>query len=300
MIQGRTPVKRRDWLLHSGLFILGTSSPAFASPKGAAELDAGFYLKNIFNDKTLSTPKFQDQLPSRPVNASFAKKLEAKCLQNIATASGLSLSSLNKRYAENIAKLGSSFGAPAAFIPGDLGESRALNFAIFCWWRLAIETIPNDDVRRQFAVSLGDDLLRELQPELFNGAIRLEPVGISSLIRDTTSLLNTLRDIGFITSFELKIPEDAQEDWDNSYPVELQVSLVNSVSVEASLRLANEDRRFRPDIAQLLFSSLFRRRLLEVGFDEYFIDEAYKEDPRDWRPSTLIQQWELQPPATSS
>ena len=300
-----------------------TPFPAQARAAGAAELDAKFYLKSLFTgNKVVVDRPPPPPAPSRGIDGALARRIQQHVFDALLEArsrgqegTGGTRAELEAKYASLVAAneplLRDRWGAlpgPVAEEADTLGSSRALNLAAYCWWKLALENLPTPADRAAFARLLGDNICADVLPAARAGsatgngsaaaaaAAKVPGAGdLSAVIEDAETLLTALRTAGLLKGYTMEVAEDGQEDWDSGYTVDMKLSLFESATLPASLQLAAENERLRPDLAGLAMGALFRRRGVATRFDEYFLDETYREDPNDIRPTLLLQQWSLDP-----
>lgn len=306
----------------SFLPLVFAGSPPAHAVKGAAQLDAEFYLKRILDGNKPSQP-VAPPTPARHVDANIVRLFETGYFETLSRTSGKPEPFLRERLVQVLDYHGPEFQERAPFEVNDLTNSRAVNFRVYAWWKLVSEVLKTN--RSEFAFSFGKHILevvsaqekdaefRELLFAASTTTSRSQPVvTVERVTRSVGTFLERFQEAGLLESFSLTIDEDAQEDdWDNGNPLSAQVSLVRPVALSASLQLSAEARpidapgtpqlmspidRFRPDLATLGLIAIFQQLGVEADFDEYFFDETYREDPNDTQPTALLQQWSLAPP----
>lgn len=304
---------------------LGAVSPALAL-KGAAELDAEFYFKRLVDGNKPKDPKPFVPDPATVVDAAFMDRLSALFIEILSKTSGKPQSTLQNRLTVLLSQYEPSFQAKGAFPMEDVSNSRTVNFRVYCWWKLVTESFAADyTARKQFSDALGNAILADAcaQDKALGDALgsyipAQKAASAEKVLGTVDRLLKYLQNAGFLQKFAVEADlADVQEDWDNGYSVDVKVSLSRTVAMGASLQLASEARpmleqqsptsggfttidRFRPEIAGLVAGAVFRRFGVSFTTDEFFLDETYREDPNDIRPSLLLQQWSLEPPVPPS
>jgi len=303
-------------------FNFGAASPALAL-KGAAELDAEFYFKRLVDGNKPKDPKPFVPGPATLVDAAFVDRLSTVFIETLSNTSGKPRSTLQNRLTALLYQYEPAFQAKGAFAVEDLSNSRTVNFRVYCWWKLVTESFAADyNARKKFSDALGDAVLADAcaQEKTLAGALasttpEQKVASAARVLGTVDGLLKYLQGAGFLQKYAIEADlVDVQEDWDNRYSVDVKLSLSRTVAMGASLQLASEARpmleqqsptsggfttidRFRPEIAGLVVAAVFRRFGVAYTTDEFFLDETYREDPNDIRPSLLLQQWSLEPPA---
>jgi hypothetical protein len=301
--------------------LLGEAPKALAL-KGAAELDAEFYFRRLVDGNKPKDPKPCVPDPATRVDAAFVGRLETAFFDTLSKTSGKPQSSQRGRLSALLSQYEPAFQAKGPFPSEDLSNSRAVNFRVYCWWKLATETFGGDfGARKRFAEALGGAVLDDACVDNLALAARLAtssgargPATAEHVLGALSSVLDFLQRVGFVQQFAVEADvADVQEDWVGGYPADVKLSLSRTVALGASLQLASEARpmaepqsptsggfttidRFRPDLAGLAAGAVFRRFGVAYSMGEFFLDETYREDPNDVRPTLLLQQWSLEPP----
>mmetsp|Transcript_37544 Transcript_37544/g.74308 ORF Transcript_37544/g.74308 Transcript_37544/m.74308 type:complete len:343 (+) Transcript_37544:73-1101(+) len=288
------------------VFIAASPVHAF---KGAAQLDAEFYVKRLLDGNKPQDAKVP-QSPVTRVDPDFIRQLEAAYYETLSRASGKPQAFLRERFAKMMEIYEPVFQRQGPFMADDLTNSRAVNLRVYTWWKLVGEVLKTD--RREFAAAFGERILEEVcvGDEAFSRQLAVRPMTVERALGGVARLLDRLQGFGLLKSFSVKVDEDAQDDWAHGDSVDVQLSLSNPVALVASVQLSQEARpidapgtqvmepidRFRPDLATLGLLAVFKRCGVYADFDEYFFDETYREDPNDTQPTVLLQQWSLAPP----
>jgi hypothetical protein len=157
----------------------GRRQPASAA-LSAAQLDAQYYFKNLVG---ADGGRIGEATPARDMDAALLRRLEDAVFRELAAALAASSATLRDRAAAIGTKYEPSFQKRAPFPPytptlqqsggtaSPLDNSRTFNFAVYLWWKLAINSFGDNAVdagvsakeqRRSFAFAVGDALLLEV------------------------------------------------------------------------------------------------------------------------------------------
>ena len=291
-----------------------------AARRGAAELDAEFYLRGLLGQPP-SPPVKTESMAPRQLSGTVACALLNATTSALAIALDCGTSevlerSQRRRPALSIeyerAVLSGAFGATydvaastATKLPLDGGSSACQSTFSLYDFELSLYTLftllsearlPAAQLKTWYTF-LGDRLLAaayELAPPQLPAATSLK-----QLDAGLDSLLSQLRRGGYIKGFSVN--SDADETlWALKNELSITrytLTLSDPASLRASTQLnAATGGRVTAGLAVPLLSAYLRAQGVAIlQASEYFLDDEYKPNPMEYRPSSLVVEFELAP-----
>jgi len=289
--------------------------------KGAAEYDFEYYMRDLFKGNT----KEGNVLPSQPPTPPPSRKM-SPFIRNILDENGSErcitvrqLSKLTSVDTNTISSKILSFREKAlkAFQVKEPWDEESVQdeyfFDLSCYslFRVAADIIPSDYGLRDTWVR---DVGREIYSQMTNeGYISVQSDNnggkknkLTSTIPILTELLNTFQSTKFVKGYRLGEKNDDlrsginifdqydDEDIDSGSNVNFLLSVFRPATLGASLQVTGEGSRFSPDFVGSTVAAMFEKELgLRVEYESYFVDEEYRENPKDFFPEEQLLQFTL-------
>eukprot|EP00629_Pelagomonadales_sp_RCC1024_P001317 CAMPEP_0119265774 /NCGR_PEP_ID=MMETSP1329-20130426/4477_1 /TAXON_ID=114041 /ORGANISM="Genus nov. species nov., Strain RCC1024" /LENGTH=306 /DNA_ID=CAMNT_0007265623 /DNA_START=135 /DNA_END=1051 /DNA_ORIENTATION=- len=270
---------------------------AFAA-RGAAELDAEYYARRAFDAVRGTTPDvIEARKPrvapvaaaARPVDTKLLASVQREGAAALAKASGGGAKEVGDAIAAREQDARKAFAARAARdLSSDDGSSDAAGIAVLALYTEASARLTTTKARAAFSRAFGDALL----------AATPAPKDFRAVVRGAEDLLGEWKKAGWTTALKISFEgsadvAEASEDWASGYEVKMSVALGGAASCLADACLEERGVAWHPDPCALALASYFRgagalTAPTPHGFDEFLLDDVYRDDPRAFLPSTLL------------
>lgn len=303
-------LSRRACLTCLAASLVGFRAPSARAVRGAAELDAEYYLRSSLG---LSAPSVASRTPKPPrtLDASTANVLLTAVTAQVAATVGESPESITAtavaqgpRLAIELDRALSSglfsdggYSMTNSLASTPLTNEFAFDLRLFALYSL----IANGKIRREadrvtFINDLGDRLLSSMPSVIVPSTLNTS--SIQSAAAGCRRLLEHLREVGYITAFQFD-SEDADDAlWAERSDLSttlLRATLEEPAALRSALLLSQRAGGVSSDLAAPMLASYLRRACdADVLVSQYFVDE-YRDNPRDYRPSQLIIEMTLIP-----
>ena len=295
------PTRRRA--LVGGIASAAVPAIAPARVRGAAELDAEYYARRAFEKVTNTSPDVFDArraraapvaAAARPVDASLLSAVRREGAAALAAASGASARTITDSIAAREPAARKAFATRAAreLAAGD-ATSDSAGVAVLALYEEAAERLLDKKSRTAFATSFGGALLANRGPAPAPGA------SFKSLIKGAEDTLAAWKAAGWTKDAKITFEgsadlAEAADDFASGYEVKTSVALGGAASCLADACLEERGIAWHPDPCCLALASYFTQSRCALTaptphkFDEFLLDDVYRDDPRAFLPSTLL------------
>lgn len=305
-------VARRTCLACLAASLTNIGPPPARAVRGAAELDAEYYLRSTLG---LAAPKVTSRPPKSPrqLNSDAVDALLAAVTMQVAAITGQTAESVTAAAAAQGPRLVieldralssglysdggysslEASGAPTAPLTNEFSFDLRL-FALFTL--VADGSLRRDGKRAAFFDELGDRLLAAMPPALVPSAST--STGIVHAAAGCRRLLEHLRAVGYLAGFDFDAEDADDALW--AQRSDLSTTLVRATldepaALRSALLLSQRAGGMSSDLATPLLAAYLRRACgAVVTTNQYFVDE-YRDNPLDYRPSQLIVEMTLTP-----
>jgi hypothetical protein len=271
--------------------------------RGAAELDAEYYARRAFEKVTNTSPDVFDArraraapvaAAARPVDAALLAAVRKKGVSALAAASGSSARTITDAIAAREPAARKAFATRAArdLDAGD-ATSDSAGVAVLALYEEAAERLLDKKSRTAFAAAFGAALLANRGPAL------APSTSFGSLIKGAEDTLAAWKAAGWTKDVKITFEgsadlAEAADDFASGYEVKTSVSLGGAASCLADACLEERGIAWHPDPSLLALASYFIQSKAALTaptphkFDEFLLDDVYRDDPRAFLPSTLL------------
>jgi hypothetical protein len=296
---------------------------------GAAEYDAGYYLRDIvFGNKPEGNLPASDAPalpPPRTLQGPLLSLLLDDQLQSciaveeLAAISRAPVKEISSRVQEFRSKCEPAFSSRYQWKERRVSDEYFFDCTTYSLWKVAAFYIPQDYVKRDFFVrNVGRRILNEMIEKeiLSNESIKTLEKGKRSSLTETipciNEVLNIFQSANFCSSFRLGDKNDdvrsgAQifDELDNQEildggQVNVLVSVLNPSTLGGSLQITGEGSRFSPDFVGPLLAAVWEKIVnggenirIEVEWESYFVDPVYRPNPKDFFPDEQLYQFTI-------
>ena len=301
IVKAAQPTRRRALL--GGLASATVPTAAHARVRGAAELDAEYYARRAFEKVTNTSPDVFDArraraapvaAAARPVDAALLAAVRREGAAALAAASGASARAITDAIAAREPAARKAFAARAAreLAAGD-ATSDSAGVAVLALYEEAAERLLDKKSRTAFSTAFGAALLANRGPAPAPGA------SFKSLIKGAEDTLAAWKAAGWTKDAKITFEgsadlTEAADDFASGYEVKTSVSLGGAASCLADACLEERGIAWHPDPCCLTLASYFTQSKVALTaptphkFDEFLLDDVYRDDPRAFLPSTLL------------
>ena len=301
LVHAAQPTRRRALL--GGLASATVPAAAHARVRGAAELDAEYYARRAFEKVTNTSPDVFDARRARaapvaaaprPVDSALLAAIRREGAAALAAASGASARAITDAIAAREPAACKAFAARAAreLDAGD-ATSDAAGVAVLALYEEAAERLQDKKSRTAFATAFGAALLASRGPAPAPGA------SFKSLIKATEDTLAAWKAAGWTKDAKITFESgadlaEAADDFASGYEVKTSVALGGAASCLADACLEERGIAWHPDPCFLALASWLAQSKVALTaptphkFDEFLLDDVYRDDPRAFLPSTLL------------
>ena len=301
IVNAAQPTRRRA--LVGGLASAAVPTIAQARVRGAAELDAEYYARRAFEKVTNTSPDVFDArraraapvaAAARPVDAALLAAVRREGATALAAASGASARTITDAIAAREPAARKAFAARAArdLDAGD-ATSDSAGVAVLALYEEAAERLLDKKSRTAFATAFGAALLASRGPAPAPGA------SFKSLIKATEDTLAAWKAAGWTKDAKITFESgadlaEAADDFASGYEVKTSVALGGAASCLADACLEERGIAWHPDPCCLALASWLAQSNVALAtptphcYDEFLLDDVYRDDPRAFLPSTLL------------
>ena len=295
------PTRRRA--LVGGLATAAVPAVAHARVRGAAELDAEYYARRAFEKVSGTSPDVFEarrarELPvaaaAQPIDAALLAAVRREGAAALAAASGASARALADAIAAREPAARKTLAARAAReLDGGAATSDGAGVAVLALYSEAAERLADKKSHAAFATAFGAALLASRGPAPASGA------SFKALVKGADDLLAAWKAAGWTTETKITFESgadlaEAADDFASGYEVKASVALSGAASCLADACLEERGIAWHPDPCCLALASYFIQSRVALtaptphGFDEFLLDDVYRDDPRAFLPSTLL------------
>jgi hypothetical protein len=313
---GRTSFLRRIGI--AGIATISSANSvaaAGARVKGAAELDAEYYLKWLKDEVTGGAPDPTSMArpspkASRRLDGALASSLLDTTLTQISESGAVDIRVVQKELEDIRAQVGPAFQRKAAFDQLDLTDSYSFDFSAYCLYKAAARLIPDLRKRAYFVQLVGKQTLdilcssrllqqqregkRQLAPGLCPSSASSTSSGAPLLLSKdidagVRQLLDEFQQTRMISGYKV----DAVDYDDDEYGISnLVVEIADPATIGGFAQCNSEGLRFHPDFIGTAIASYLRTcGLKNVAYDEFLIDDVYRPNPNDFVASGVLIQF---------
>lgn len=326
--------------------MLALSSVKFCMPpraavaaRGAAELDAEFYLRGLLGQPTAPPVKAVPLPTPRRLSGPVVCPLLSALAEALGEALGCSADEVRSRAAKRAPALAIEYEralVSGAFGPydtsqrglqldaGGVCETSGANerdglgqfdfeLTVYCYFTLLGEVrLPPAKLAAWYTL-LGDRLLAAARGLPLSSPLPATPAGVGAqpptlrqLEAGLRSLLELLQRSGYLKGFTLDGTDADEALWAKANDLSLTrytLTLSDPASLHAALQLnAATGGRVAPGLAVPLLLAYLRAAGVSLAQTpiQYFIDDEYKPNPLEYRPSSLVVEFELSPVALNA
>mmetsp|Transcript_7023 Transcript_7023/g.20758 ORF Transcript_7023/g.20758 Transcript_7023/m.20758 type:complete len:300 (-) Transcript_7023:90-989(-) len=155
------------------------------------------------------------------------------------------------------------------------------DFECFYTWTYFRRALPTDDLRRRFNAELGSRVARALVP-----AAGSRCASVEEAFKLAHLLLDRMAAGGAVGKDTWDQTDLVVEELSDSF----SILLARSAWLDASLKLQSGTERFFPDFVGSAVGHIFEECGTQTTHIEYYLDDAYRPEPDEYRPTqTLIQ-----------
>ena len=301
IVKAAQPTRRRA--LVSGIASAAVPAIAQARVRGAAELDAEYYARRAFEKVTNTSPDVFDArraraapvaAAARPVDAALLTAVRREGAAALATASGAGARTITDAIAAREPVARKNFAARAAreLAAGD-ATSDSAGVAVLALYEEAAERLLDKKSRTAFATAFGTALIANRGPAPAPGT------SFKSLIKGAEGTLAAWKAAGWTKDVKITFEgsadlAEAADDFASGYEVKTSVALGGAASCLADACLEERGIAWHPDPCCLALASYLTQSKVSLTaptphkFDEFLLDDVYRDDPRAFLPSTLL------------
>ena len=298
----------------AGRAAAAASSLALTRPgnaaRGAAELDAEYYAKSALNKLRGTSPDVFAARQARvapvaaaprAVSPAFADAISSAATKAIAAAANNANVAAVRASAAARAPAERKALAARAARDLDLGATTdALGADMLALFAEASERLSDRGSRAAYCAAVGDALLA-----LANVPAAPEP-SLAKIVGGAEDVLRFFKESGYVSSAKLAFEQgglgEAAEDYRDGYEVKVSASLDGAASILPDSVLEERGVSWHPDFCALALARYFALRGATCaaptphGFDEFLLDDVYRDDPRAFSATTLLALFTLAPP----
>jgi hypothetical protein len=287
--------------------------------KGAAELDAEFYLRGLLGQPSAPAVEAAPVAKARRLDPAFVDRslyaVETTLAASLSMTPGelrtLAASRRRGLLLEYNKVLSSGAFGTDGYGYADVGEnpggsdSNQYSFDIAllsyftCLANARLSPQESEDARLRLGAAL---LLALPVPSLPSAAARAQLGDVprcSELVRGMRGILASLRDAGYIASFSIEDSDVDDALWQQSSALSatrLTISLRESASLRSAIVL--NGRATSPELARpLLTAWLAKQGVTVVQASELFVDSTYRPNPLEYRPDEQVLELTIEPRA---
>lgn len=289
------------------MVILGTSlgfAGSACAAKGAFEMDAEYYLNNIFSgNKGEAAKTGTERRPiyksARKVASSTSEAIYSEIVDLVVESSKTKVT--REEVLEQVDSLRASklpyFKAFAPLAEESLADQYFLDVTLYCLYQVAAKLIPSSQERVKFRTKVGARVLALMRS---GNALSTSTPSIQRTVSIITALLKELKDKGIIASFIFD-DEDAgdvlfaEQAFEQKAPVSFQVTVNEPVTLLSFLEGQREDTFFHPEIIGSSIAALCRKLGFHSKFEDYLLDNYYRDSNFDLRADAIILEFSLLP-----
>tara|TARA_B110001452_G_scaffold90352_1_gene74319 strand:- start:92 stop:1111 length:1020 start_codon:yes stop_codon:yes gene_type:complete len=307
--------------------------------RGAAELDAEFYLRGLLGQPTAPPVKAVPLPTPRRLSGPVVCPLVSALVGAVGEALGVSADEVRSRAAKRAPALAIEY--ERAWVSGAFGQydtsQRGLQLnaggvcetagadeggglgqfdfelSVYCYFTLLGEArLPPAKLAAWYTL-LGDRLLAAARAQPLSPPLPATPPDMGAppptlrqLEAGLRSLLELLKRAGYLQGFTLDGTDADETLWAKANDLSLTryaLTLSDPATLHAALQLnAATGGRVAPGLAVPLLLAYLRAAgvsLVQTPI-QYFIDDEYKPNPLEYRPSSLVVEFELSPVALKS
>ncbi len=278
-----------------------------SAAKGAFEMDAEYYLNNLFSGNKGEAAK--TGIERRPIYKSARKVASSTSDAIVNEITDLAVDSSDTKVTredilKQIERLRASklpyFKTFAPIAEESLTDQYFLDITLYCLYQVAAKLIPMSQERVKFRTKVGEKVLG-----LFEGGQRYtlpasNQPSMQRVASSVTALLNEFKDKGVIASFQFD-EEDvgdelfAKQAFEEKAPVSFQVTVDEPVTLLAFLEGQREDTFFHPEITGSSIVALLRKQGFSCKYEDYLLDNYYRDSNFDLRADAVILEISLLP-----
>mmetsp|Transcript_13196 Transcript_13196/g.32599 ORF Transcript_13196/g.32599 Transcript_13196/m.32599 type:complete len:370 (-) Transcript_13196:41-1150(-) len=176
----------------------------------------------------------------------------------------------------------------------DISDPAWFNFVLY--GRLhSIAVLTSPLMRTQFVDKLGKRIVDKLQPHSPYGPVPDPQKEAESWLASVESLLAKFRDLGWLSDFRLEEFDGAPGSlWQDEGRGRLAVFVSNPLTMQAAQLLGEEEyEELSPKLSSALKWILTNSGIHSVSFEDYYLDDRYRPDPLQYRPSEFATEFDL-------
>lgn len=319
--------QRRRLLVQTASFVPSLSHPIVAhAARGAAELDAEYYLKSIVGGNKPEGSVAAGQGPPVPPPRTLRDPLlrlllnehyNVNCLTILALVETARLagpkgpgpdprqleSEVERSIRSYQGKVSNAFYQRAAWQTPSITDQYFFDMSCYCVWRTAADYLSDYRDRDLFVRKLGTFVYSNLVQ--YNILKKKPSSTVSSCVPCVRELLDVFVRDGLIKGYRLGeqpknnddpvifLDELDDETIEKGGSVNALVSIFEPASLGAALQLVGEQTRFVPDFVGAALCGLLTANHLQAFWETYFVDNVYRSNPKDFFPNEQLLQFTL-------
>lgn len=304
------------------------ASSSNVNVKGAAEYDFEYYMRTIITGNKKEGSIQPSQPPPTPpprhmssfiryiVNESFDEScITVSQLSQLLKNSLVSSSDISNKMISFRNKVANVYKIKQPWEEESIQDEYYFDLNCYALYRIAAELIPtNYVVRDQWVRSVGKEIYNSMKKEklitlnhIDDNESTKKKKKLTQIVQILIELLDSFKSIGFIQDYRLGEKNDIQQrmgknifdeydddDIDSGLNVNFLVSVFRPATLGSSLQITGEGSRFSPDFVSPTIAALLEEQCgLKVEFEEYFVDEEYRPNPKDFFPNEQLLQFTL-------
>eukprot|EP01041_Mallomonas_annulata_P004110 gene4110-8168_t len=273
-----------------GLILFPISSRAI---EGAFELDTKYYIKNLLGLKDLADQEQQIVFPSpRSLDITFATNIIKIIKDEISKISGISPESIDIACNNNLPIFISKFRRTAPIIKEDVTDQYFFDITLYTIYNYTSTVIPNSKDRVLLRQNIGQEILNYLQnknyinskllSQLYNKNLNIETKAsyFADIIKEILGIFTSKSLIaGYLIDDENLYDIDyIISSFNEDLPVSFQFTLKSPATILGVLEMAAANTFFRPEIFATTIAALGRIAGFTMKYEDYLMDNFYKED----------------------
>lgn len=290
-----------------GLTVVSAIPAESEAAKGAFEMDAEYYISNIFSKNKGEAAKTGDgrrpiYKTPRKLDTDSANQIYSKLIDLVrANSAGKGEELEEKVAALRQSKLG-YFKSFAPIVTETLTDQYFFDISLWAMYQIAQGVIPTSEKRVKFRTQVGEAVYSSIRPiRKSTPTVPIAfPAPIKEAIDDVVATLQGLKRAKLIASYSFDSEDASDEQFARETfavkaPISFQITIDEPATLLSFLEGQIEDTFFHPEIIGSCLAASLRSNGYWSKYEDYLLDNYYRESNFDLRADAVILEFSIIP-----
>ncbi|CAM9268061.1 unnamed protein product [Chrysoparadoxa australica] len=259
-------------------------------PKGAAQLDFEYYLKDLANKNEPQASVKPPPQTARSIDKELVSVIKEVTIAQLSALSSPKTSEqeLSERMTKLQSRYNASFQSKSPFPESDDTNSLNLNAWSYCAFKVAGQVLPNSPERAKYIEAVGNGIFGSLKKKISGLRVYDASGGdTTGLLEGIKLLLDVLKERGMMADYRINFGEYEEGD---GLPFSILLDVDEPPTIGAFVQLTNENTRFHPDYVGTVLAAYIQACRVKVQVNEFLLDNVYRPDPNEYVATTVLYQ----------